>query len=671
MPRMAAVVEKVARREERRGARDQHVDRHGLELLDRYCTVRASTKEHESDPRHVLEKGDSWRTVDDEGWIEIELPQYSEVHRIEIEWWGTCAPKTWSMWAQYSPYHSRLELAFDHHAARSTGATIGAVATVVLPELHRFGCTRLRLVMSGGQTDPWFKRYRLGIARIQAWGSAVEPPSPDIPEVAPPEPPKYPRKIHKETGRPNYGMAFDMVHKPFSNGRVGNVWLDHVRHLAKTLGDNCDLVDAVRGKKSDAPWWALDKVGKKKMDTATRAAQVRGRQVQPPLVNYKPPNMVVGSPDGPGDQERAGQPSTAFPSWPRYTERPVNPLLRGDDASDGTSTARSGSEYFDGGAQRAPSQASSRPASAPSQRSQASARSQAAREVEMASPASSHSRSNGSAREPRPRPRSAAGVRTRPGSAVRVMTRRPASASRAMTAEEAFPTRGATDDKRAEYLRPSTAGESTRPPSSNIPADTASNLSVSARSDEAPSLPGGWSEYRTYDGDLYYYNEDLGSCAWERPQPEELPDGWARFRAEDGEKYYVDRQTGTSQWERPRSASTNAGSRPGSAAFSSRPVSASASRGTASRPVSAAASRPVSAPRTRPSSAGVASEQAEAVSEDPRETEDEGSEVDDMEGDPDLPPGWRRVERDGQMYFWHVPSDTTAWGITSTTESPE
>jgi hypothetical protein len=85
----------------------------------------------------------------------------------------------------------------------------------------------------------------------------------------------------------------------------------------------------------------------------------------------------------------------------------------------------------------------------------------------------------------------------------------------------------------------------------------------------------------------------------------------------------------------------------------------------------------MSAARSRPSSAAPVRPVAEETSRDEarqRDGSESGSdasgEATDEEGDPDLPAGWRRVDKDGQQYFWHVPSDTTAWERPTSDQPP-
>ena len=90
------------------------------------------------------------------------------------------------------------------------------------------------------------------------------------------------------------------------------------------------------------------------------------------------------------------------------------------------------------------------------------------------------------------------------------------------------------------------------------------------------SLPPGWVERRTKDGRLYYVDHNTRSTTWTRPSSESnhdadhqahggetntaglgsLPSGWEERRTPDGELYYVDHNTRSTTWLDPRPANT-------------------------------------------------------------------------------------------------------------------
>ena len=102
----------------------------------------------------------SWRTRSDDCWLELELPSFSTVNRIEIYWWGKCVPDQWNLSSQVDPRHTRLEhTGLDNLAAKRTGKDLFPIDTVTIPKEQRFDSAKLRLSMFNGHLDPWFKRH--------------------------------------------------------------------------------------------------------------------------------------------------------------------------------------------------------------------------------------------------------------------------------------------------------------------------------------------------------------------------------------------------------------------------------------------------------------------------------------------------------------------------------
>ena len=91
------------------------------------------------------------------------------------------------------------------------------------------------------------------------------------------------------------------------------------------------------------------------------------------------------------------------------------------------------------------------------------------------------------------------------------------------------------------------------------------------------SLPPGWEERRTPNGQLYYVNHNTHSATWTRPSSESnqdadhqaqegetnttgsrsLPPGWVERRTKNGRLYYVDHNTRSTTWTRPSSESNH------------------------------------------------------------------------------------------------------------------
>lgn len=68
------------------------------------------------------------------------------------------------------------------------------------------------------------------------------------------------------------------------------------------------------------------------------------------------------------------------------------------------------------------------------------------------------------------------------------------------------------------------------------------------------SLPSGWREVASENGDVYYYNDASGVSQWEKPvlvPVGPVPSGWREVMSDSGQPYYYNEASGTSQWERP------------------------------------------------------------------------------------------------------------------------
>lgn len=81
-----------------------------------------------------------------------------------------------------------------------------------------------------------------------------------------------------------------------------------------------------------------------------------------------------------------------------------------------------------------------------------------------------------------------------------------------------------------------------------------------ASSSGGGSLPAGWSECRTPDGQVYYYNATTNVTQWDRPgaappppppRAAALPYGWEELRTEQNEVYYYHAASNTTQWDKP------------------------------------------------------------------------------------------------------------------------
>jgi hypothetical protein len=69
------------------------------------------------------------------------------------------------------------------------------------------------------------------------------------------------------------------------------------------------------------------------------------------------------------------------------------------------------------------------------------------------------------------------------------------------------------------------------------------------------TLPGGWSEHKTDDGNTYYVNHTSGKTQWNKPSHHKrnsttMPKGWMKADTEEGERYYMNGE-GHSQWKPP------------------------------------------------------------------------------------------------------------------------
>ncbi|KAF4687838.1 hypothetical protein FOZ60_003456 [Perkinsus olseni] len=82
-----------------------------------------------------------------------------------------------------------------------------------------------------------------------------------------------------------------------------------------------------------------------------------------------------------------------------------------------------------------------------------------------------------------------------------------------------------------------------------VPSRDDEGESAAMSSGDAASLMSGWEEVRTADGEVYYANCTTGESAWERPTRMEAD--WMEYFSPEGDKYYVNEATGLSTWTRP------------------------------------------------------------------------------------------------------------------------
>merc|ERR1712196_311951 len=69
-------------------------------------------------------------------------------------------------------------------------------------------------------------------------------------------------------------------------------------------------------------------------------------------------------------------------------------------------------------------------------------------------------------------------------------------------------------------------------------------------------LPEGWAQH-SYNGQVYYHNEDTGESSWGRPQ-QGLPKGWIRH-VQNGQEFYHNEISGASSWVHPSDISNKEG----------------------------------------------------------------------------------------------------------------
>ena len=70
------------------------------------------------------------------------------------------------------------------------------------------------------------------------------------------------------------------------------------------------------------------------------------------------------------------------------------------------------------------------------------------------------------------------------------------------------------------------------------------------------SLPAGWEERRTPDGQLFYVDNNTRTTSWVHPKQQivggPLPSGWEMRQMPTGRVYFVDHNTRTTTWDDPR-----------------------------------------------------------------------------------------------------------------------
>ena len=103
----------------------------------------------------------------DSAWIEVDLGSTHEVHKVEVQWWGTSVSKSYTVLAAVDEGHfSRVKTQSDEEDSpeRYNGwSKLGG-----WDEENRF----IRINLENGSLDPWGMRKYVGVRQIIVLGKS-------------------------------------------------------------------------------------------------------------------------------------------------------------------------------------------------------------------------------------------------------------------------------------------------------------------------------------------------------------------------------------------------------------------------------------------------------------------------------------------------------------------
>ncbi|XP_056320667.1 pre-mRNA-processing factor 40 homolog A [Danio aesculapii] len=88
---------------------------------------------------------------------------------------------------------------------------------------------------------------------------------------------------------------------------------------------------------------------------------------------------------------------------------------------------------------------------------------------------------------------------------------------------------------------------------------TTSTTSTESSPDEQPKKKSVWTEHKSLDGKIYYYNTETKQSTWEKPDELKSPAEqmlskcpWKEYKSDTGKPYYYNSQTKESRWTKPK-----------------------------------------------------------------------------------------------------------------------